>query len=240
MLQIKRQKGEPSRDFARRLAEAGDQCDLDNLRRHDFQIMCLIHNMEEDGLKSKLQKVRNPTWQGMLEKCEDHDRSRMTFDRTLNSYHEQSRQVTSAKGQTSGKKNKNKNKKGGQGEADAATQAANIAKLKGRCFTCAGEHQTKECSYPRTVQCNKCKKLGHLARCCIKSGPITLPERARQVQDDAQDDQQSRRDMTEAQANTITHWAATPEQSDWAAAAEQQDSETHYARRASNSPHVWI
>ena len=138
MLQIKRQKAEPSRDFARRLADAGDQCDLDNMTRHDFQIMCLIHNMEEDNLKSKLQKVRNPTWHGMLEKCEDHDRSRMTFDRAQNSHHEHSRQVTSAKGQTSGKKNKNKNKKGGQGEADAATQAANIAKLKGMCFTCAG------------------------------------------------------------------------------------------------------
>ena len=112
MLQIKRQKAEPSRDFTRRLADAGDQCDLDNMSRHDFQIMCLIHNMEDDNLKSKLRKVRQPTWQGMLEKCEDHDRSRMTFDRAQNSHHEQSRQVTSAKGQTSGRKMKNKNKKG--------------------------------------------------------------------------------------------------------------------------------
>ena len=95
----------------------------------------------------------------------------MTFDRALNSHQEQSRQVISSKGQTSGKKNKNKNKKGGQGEADAATQAANIAKLKGRCFTCAGEHQTKDCSYPRTVQCNKCKKLDILHVAASNLGP---------------------------------------------------------------------
>ena len=83
-------------------------------------------------------------------------------------------------------------------ECDAATQAANIAKLKGRCFTCAGEHATKNCSYPRTVICNKCSKPGHLARCCIKSGPISLPERARQVQEDDREDDSSRQDMADA------------------------------------------
>ena len=137
-----------------------------------------------------------------------HDRSKMSYDRTQNS-HQESRQVTSSsssKGQTSGKKTK-KNKKGGQGfnECDAATQAANIAKLKGRCFTCAGEHATKDCSYPRTVQCNKCKKPGHLARCCIKSGPITLPERARQVQEGDREESSSRQELADAHANTVTH-----------------------------------
>ena len=154
---------------------------------------------------------------------------------------------SSSKGQTSGKKTK-KNKKGGQGfnECDAATQAANIAKLKGRCFTSAGEHATRDCSYPRTVQCNKCKKPGHLARCCIKSGPITLPERARQVQEDDREESSSRQELADAHVNTVTHWAATP--SDWAAEVnavshQQQDwvydGNTHYARRA-GTPHMHI
>ena len=82
MLSLKHQKAEPSRDFARRMADAGDQCDLDN------QIMCLIHNLQDDVLKSKLRKIRAPTWQMVLEKCEDHDRSKMSYDRTHNSHQE--------------------------------------------------------------------------------------------------------------------------------------------------------
>ena len=155
-------------------------------------------------------------------------------------------QVTSSsKGQTSGKKMK-KNKTGGQGECDAATQAANIAKLKGRCFTCAGEHATKDCSYPCTVQCNKCKKPGHLGRCCIKSRPITLPERARQVHDEDREESSSRQDLADAQANAVTHWAATP--TDWSAEVNAVShhptdwvyyGHTHYARRA-RTPHMQI
>ena len=51
-----------------------------------------------------------------------------------------------------------------------------------------GEHATKDCSFPMSVQCKKCKKVGHIVRCCIKSGPITLSEKARQVQEDDQAD----------------------------------------------------
>ena len=80
MLQLKHQKSEPTRDCARKLADAGDQCDLDNMSRHDFQIMCLITNLQDETLKSKLRKIRNPTWPMVLEKCEDHDTSKITFD----------------------------------------------------------------------------------------------------------------------------------------------------------------
>ena len=95
-------------------------------------------------------------------------------------------------------------------------------------------------------RCNKCKKPGHLARCCIKSGPITLPERARQVHEEEREESSSRQELADAHANTVTHWAATP--SDWAAEANavshQQDDwvydgNTHYARRAS-TPHMHI
>ena len=66
MLDLQHQKVEPTRDFARRLNDAGDQCDLDNMTRHDFQIMCLIHNLKDEQLKSKLRKIRAPTWQMRL------------------------------------------------------------------------------------------------------------------------------------------------------------------------------
>ena len=95
MLDLHHQKAEPTRDFARRFNDAGDQCDLDNMTRHDFQIMCLIHNLKDETLKGKLRKIRAPTWQVVLEKCEDHDRSKMSYERTQNS-HQDSRQVTSS------------------------------------------------------------------------------------------------------------------------------------------------
>ena len=84
MLQLKHQKVEPTRDFTRCLIEAGYQCNLDNMSHHDFQIMCLITNLQDENLKSKLRKIRKPTWPMVLEKCEDHNRSKIQFDRTQN------------------------------------------------------------------------------------------------------------------------------------------------------------
>jgi len=38
----------------------------------------------------------------------------------------------------------------------------------GRCYRCNGAHEARECSWPRDVVCNFCKKAGHVKAACQK------------------------------------------------------------------------
>jgi len=52
------------------------------------------------------------------------------------------------------------------GPSPARTRNRDSPRRVGRCNRCNGDHETKDCSWPSTIQCNFCKKPGHIKAAC--------------------------------------------------------------------------
>ena len=224
---LKQQSTEQNWDFVRRLVDAADQCDLERMTRQEFLIMCIITNTIDEELRSELCKMMEPDWTKVRSKCEELDRARLRPKQGST----QAPTAMEVKQATGGQQTLSSGKKK-KGQKDPVRQQ-NYLKLKGRCFNCGDPgHSKKDCTLPASTQCTKCKKLGHLAKVCMNSGPLDIQPiaKARQARDDDAHMQQLEYhpDAVPATSNTVTQWSGDP-----------GTAFAHVARRA-GTPTFWL
>ena len=143
-------KGEKFSAYMRRVRAHWLECALQDMKHTDLITQIVQRDPE------RRQKGERPDWQKMTAIAEDYNHMNIGESSKRANY------IGRGKKPNQGSQNKKQDRPANNQRTGVPPQ------LQGKCFRCSKDgHSTKDCRLPKTIECNACKKQGHLKVACM-------------------------------------------------------------------------
>ena len=148
--QVKRDQGENTEDFYRRLSKLGDMADLEAITKEELTTFRFIDACNDKRLRDKIFDLKRKDTTAIKETIAQYERTKKA-EAALGARNATIATVKPAQNTTGNKR------------------SFIPAELTGRCISCgATSHQPQDCNVRKQGRtCNNCGKTGHLARVCF-------------------------------------------------------------------------